>query len=409
SSSNSIDSLTPDGASLTKFPLAGSNSLSDGITLGPDGNVWFAVAGPKSRIGRITPAGVLTQFSVPGGADAYDIVAGPDGNLWFTVNANKIGRITPSGAITMFDQSSGVGGYPAHITKGPDGNLWYTKNLKLYTSKGAGTIGRITTAGVATEFVLPAGSRAVDITSGPDGNLWFTDRLNKEIGRITPAGQVGLFTPSDTGHSPLNIIAGPDSRLWFTMRGPARVGAFEPFVPDPSPPDIQSLSTRFSAPTGGTKVLITGYDVGTATQVYFGDTPATSFTVVGPGQIEAVAPAHAVGEADITVVTPYGTTATSSPSHFFYPSPDCGKTISKSTTLQSDIGPCYGDGVTVKTNGVTLDLGGKRIYSFSEPSDGNAAGVRLTKRSGVQVKNGTVSGFDAGVVISGGGSNTLTG
>ncbi|MCA1683768.1 MAG: virginiamycin B lyase [Actinobacteria bacterium] len=191
SSSNSIDSLTPDGASLTKFPLAGSNSLSDGITLGPDGNVWFT--GP-SHIGRITPAGVVTQFTVRGLPYAFDIVAGPDGNLWFTTNANKIGRITPNGAITLFDLPSGIDGTTSHITKGPDGNLWYTKSSFGTTH----FIGRITTAGVATEFVLPAGTHSYDITAGPDRNLWFTDRDNKEIGRITPSGQVGLFTPSDT-------------------------------------------------------------------------------------------------------------------------------------------------------------------------------------------------------------------
>ncbi|MCA1683769.1 MAG: right-handed parallel beta-helix repeat-containing protein, partial [Actinobacteria bacterium] len=167
---------------------------------------------------------------------------------------------------------------------------------------------------------------------------------------------------------------------------------------------------RTRPPTGGTKVLITGYDVGSATQVLFGDIPATSFTVLGPGQIEAVAPPHAAGQVDVTVVTPSGTTAAGTASHFFYPSPECGKTISKSTTLQSDIGPCYGDGVVIGANKVTLDLNGKRIYGFADPSDGNAAGVRLTKRSGVTVKGGTVSGFDAGVVVSGGGSsNTLTG
>ncbi|MCA1683931.1 MAG: right-handed parallel beta-helix repeat-containing protein, partial [Actinobacteria bacterium] len=239
--------------------------------------------------------------------------------------------------------------------------------------------------------------------------LWFTERDNNEIGRITPGGQVGLFTLPSTGYWPQNIIAGPDSRLWFTMRGPARVGAFAPFAPAPSPPDVQSLEPRFGPTTGGTKVLITGYNVGSATQVLFGDTPATSFTVVGPGQLLAVAPAHAAGQVDVTVVTPSGTTATGTASHFFYPSPECGRVISQSTTLDHDIGPCYGDGVRIGADNVTLDLNGKRIYGFADPSDGNAAGVGLSNRSGVQVKNGTVSGFDAGVVISGGASNTLTG
>lgn len=52
------------------------------ITVGPDGNIWF-VEGAISKIGMITPAGVITEYSVPAGQDPHAIVAGPDGNLWF--------------------------------------------------------------------------------------------------------------------------------------------------------------------------------------------------------------------------------------------------------------------------------------------------------------------------------------
>src|SRR5262249_9434631 len=57
--------------------------------------LWFTEPG-RDRIGRITTAGVLTEFSagltpgaVPGG-----IATGPDGNLWFTeIQGNRIGRL----------------------------------------------------------------------------------------------------------------------------------------------------------------------------------------------------------------------------------------------------------------------------------------------------------------------------
>ncbi|MCA1694764.1 MAG: right-handed parallel beta-helix repeat-containing protein, partial [Actinobacteria bacterium] len=233
------------------------------------------------------------------------------------------------------------------------------------------------------------------------------DSQNNQIGRITPTGEVGLFTLATPSY-PRQITAGPDGRLWFSMQAPARIGAFAPFAPVPSPPDIRSIVPPDSTTDGGTTVLITGYGIGSATQVSFGTTPATSFHAIGPGQIEAVAPPHAAGEVDVTVVTPSGTTAPSEGSKFFYSSLACGKVITQSTTLGTDIGPCYHDGVIVKADNITLDLGGKRVFSFSRPSDGNAAGIRLPMRTGVTVKNGTVSGFDAGVVLHGGGSNTLT-
>src|SRR5262249_23925963 len=76
---------------------------------------------------------------------------------------------------------------PYGITRGPDGNLWFTENL-------AGKIGRITPAGVITEFNLTPGSQPVQITAGPDGNLWFTENVPSRIGRITPAGVITEFS-----------------------------------------------------------------------------------------------------------------------------------------------------------------------------------------------------------------------
>jgi streptogramin lyase len=76
------------------------------IAAGPDGNLWF-IEPEEGRIGRITPAGVITEFSVTGGPT--DITAGPDGNLWFAEQGgNRIGRITPLGVVTEFSASSTI-------------------------------------------------------------------------------------------------------------------------------------------------------------------------------------------------------------------------------------------------------------------------------------------------------------
>ena len=65
------------------------------------------------KIGRITTAGDITEFSLPNDASRpYGIAAGPDGNLWFTEgyyqqylaerSASRIGRITTAGVITEY-------------------------------------------------------------------------------------------------------------------------------------------------------------------------------------------------------------------------------------------------------------------------------------------------------------------
>ncbi len=132
--------------------------------------------------------GVTPGFSFD--SEPFGITAGPDGNLWFTeYRGSRIARITPAGVVTEFSLPA-PNRQPSHITAGPDGNLWFTEG-------SPGGIGRITTAGVVTEFLggstpgftanrIPSG-----ITTGADGNLWFTETRD-------PGAVVRVSLPSVT-------------------------------------------------------------------------------------------------------------------------------------------------------------------------------------------------------------------
>jgi streptogramin lyase len=222
------------------------------ITLGPDGNFWFTEQN-SSRIGRITPQGVITEFVTPTSSFPYDITAGPDGNIWFSEGATgQIGLITPEGHIQEFKFSNF--GVSSGITTGPDGNIWFTDvtdnavwrfdlithvfsrfpiptpnaysddiiagpDGNLWFTESAGKVGRITTQGVITEFGSNLGS-LYSIAAGADGNLWFTVRFTALIGRITPAGAVTFFP---TPNNPEQIARGPGNLLYFSEFGANRV------------------------------------------------------------------------------------------------------------------------------------------------------------------------------------------
>jgi parallel beta-helix repeat protein len=94
----------------------------------------------------------------------------------------------------------------------------------------------------------------------------------------------------------------------------------------------------------------------------------------------------------------------------------CGQTITKNTTLTADVGPCAVDGIIIGADNITLNLNGRRVFGNSDQGEsGEFAGIRLAGRTGVTVtghpgksgKTGTVSGFEAGVVIDGGSANTV--
>ncbi|HVL99663.1 MAG TPA: right-handed parallel beta-helix repeat-containing protein [Egibacteraceae bacterium] len=83
----------------------------------------------------------------------------------------------------------------------------------------------------------------------------------------------------------------------------------------------------------------------------------------------------------------------------------CGQVITRHTVLQADVGPCPDNGIVVGADNVRLNLNGYRI--LGTPQTGDGAGVLVVERRGVHVTNGTVSDFDAGVAIVGGGGNRV--
>lgn len=229
---NRIGRITPSG-SITEFSIPTTQVLNGiamevltgGIAVGPDGNLWFT---EENKFGRITPSGTITEFplstsgSVPSG-----ITGGPDGNLWFTevtiqqnnIIGSNIGRMSTSGSITEFPLPTDNSG-PGSITTGPDGNLWFTE---------ANKIGRITPSGSITEFPVPTSQSDLDsITTGPDGNLWFTELMGNKIGRITPSGTITEYSIPTRNSQPAGITTGPDGNLWFAENRDTKIGRISP-------------------------------------------------------------------------------------------------------------------------------------------------------------------------------------
>jgi virginiamycin B lyase len=160
------------------------------LAAGPDGNIWFSEFN-ASKIGRITPQGVITEFPLPrANSGPGDITAGADGHMWFVELAgtmdgrkpdgNRVGRITMSGVVTEFPIPSQTGS-PINIAVGPDRNIWFTKG---------GIVGRVTPDGVITEFPLPATNvGATGLTAGSDrqpptrlsNRLWVAESAGNKI------------------------------------------------------------------------------------------------------------------------------------------------------------------------------------------------------------------------------------
>jgi streptogramin lyase len=208
---SALGRCTTSGSGFAVINTAVTNTGPIGIVGGPDGNVWFTKQG---GIGRVMPPGTVSEFGLPNGGDSGGLAVGPDGNLWFTQPLhNKITRATTAPAFTDYTVPTPNSG-PFAITLGPDKNLWFTEPAAT-----ANKIGVVTTSGQFREYPIPTpSSNPRAITGGPDGNVWFTELDGHNVGRITQAGVITEFAIPSVG-SPGAITAGPDGNLWFVEAG----------------------------------------------------------------------------------------------------------------------------------------------------------------------------------------------
>jgi RHS repeat-associated protein len=215
SSSPSAEVLAP-GEAFSAYKLSSSFECPHDAAMGPDGNVWFTDS-CDHEVGKITPTGEATGYSLPSGVCLGGITVGPDQNMWAAEECtNRLARITTKGEITEYSLPSGS--HPVQLVTGPGGYLWFTEY-------GTSKIGKFntTTDKVEAEYSLLAYSDPYGITVGSDGNVWFTEWGPGKIGKITSSGEVTEYGIGALKY-PLQITSGPDKNLWFTEEGASAIG-----------------------------------------------------------------------------------------------------------------------------------------------------------------------------------------
>jgi virginiamycin B lyase len=227
--SNTVGKITTHGTA-TQFPTS-ANTGPFQIVWGADNALWFTQCGTSGNsIGRITTVGTYKSYPLPNSnSDPLGITLGSDGNVWFAeYHGNRIGKITPGGVITEFPAS----GAPNGITSGPDGAIWFTE----FSASKIGRIPVTATTGSPgiTEYPIPGGGTDPEgITTGPDGAIWFNENITGKIGRLDPAlaqpgtsnGITDYPVPSGTpAHPAFGINSGPDGAIWFTECGTGAIG-----------------------------------------------------------------------------------------------------------------------------------------------------------------------------------------
>ncbi len=210
-----IGRITPAGA-VTEFPLQNSTSDPEGITVGTDGRIWFTEAA-NAKTGAITTAGAITEYATPSGCVSEGIAARGDGTLWYPCDGGTVNAISVAGSLVG---TATVGALPYYVVAGPDSNMYLA-------NAGSGTVSYLANPSSQVNSISTGtGSVPLAMVVGPDGAIWYTDRALSKIGRIsTSSHSVTATFPTLTPNAePNGITVGADGALWFTELLNGKIG-----------------------------------------------------------------------------------------------------------------------------------------------------------------------------------------
>lgn len=253
------------GVRFTAYPVPSQDAGVGSIVTAPNGDMWFTEE-DTNRIGRITPAGVITEYDLApttAGGAVMDLTTSADGSIWIVYDQGRdLLRVHPDLAhATNYE----LGSYPygEEVEIGPDGHPWVSMSFDydglarvlptgsvwhdnappcdgalalnsddtMWCQSDARVIRSNDTASGGTTFPLPTSSaRPHSLAAGPNGHMWFaryfstsfTPASNGDVGWVNRS--TGKVTVRNTGHltAPTGLVRGPDRAMWFVNLGTGR-------------------------------------------------------------------------------------------------------------------------------------------------------------------------------------------
>jgi hypothetical protein len=189
---------------------------------------------------------------------------------------------------------------------------------------------RFTVPNSRNQYVYPASHQAgVNNASYPRMGERFRLKADFDISGFSPTNQVILQALKDYG-----MIVADNGSGWYLSGEPSSrwddddlhdlmsiVGSR--FEAVDLRPIVTDVSADSGAATGGTSVTIVGQNFSGAAgqvQVFFGTAAAANVAVMSDSTLVVTTPLHAPGTVQVSVVTPYGTSASSAGSQFTFTS-----------------------------------------------------------------------------------------
>jgi streptogramin lyase len=190
-----VYSVTPRGGLAGSYVIPGSAADVIQLASGPDGAVWVAAA---AELGRITTAGVVSSFAVPGTAGhvcACGIAAGIDGNMWMTYEDENG---PPHGALITFDPTTSLFGSPitspvgiGKMLLGPDKNFWFGAGNGYQVSTYVNLV--MTVSPSSLTIAQPGQTAGLAVSETNYAKRWSATTSSASIATVAPGPKRGTF------------------------------------------------------------------------------------------------------------------------------------------------------------------------------------------------------------------------
>ncbi len=174
-SANKIGVLNPNNPdSIQEYEVAGT---PEGIVSDSSGNIWVSESTGTFNLDEYNPSNgaLINQYTVPSGHSAFALTLGPDGDIWFADSSGNIGTITSTGTFTFYPTTNET---PVGITSAPDGDIWFT---------GTGASGYPNVIGVLT-LSSTSNPTKLAVTTQPPGAVTAADGFGMVVAVENSAG-----------------------------------------------------------------------------------------------------------------------------------------------------------------------------------------------------------------------------
>jgi streptogramin lyase len=157
------------------IPLGGGTSTAQGVAGNPNGQIAFSKSDAPEGLGLVTPP------AAPGAAlmlgDPFGVTLGGDGNYWFAMSAaHGLEQLTPTGVPTAFPFPGYEKWFPRQIAAGPGGTLWTTMEVP-----GANEYAIAKVVGVEPAAVVVPPTNPIVVSEKPVPQTFFGKKPKKVV------------------------------------------------------------------------------------------------------------------------------------------------------------------------------------------------------------------------------------